>query len=286
MSNSLDAVLQQYEKNKSEVTNTSNKKMSDEERKKKYFSPQLGKNETTGEKRIRILPAKDGSPFVEVWYHEVNLDGKWTKIYDPGKNENKPSPLNDTHAALMAEGTKRSKDLASQYKSKKFFIVKVIDRDNESDGPKFWRFKDKSYKGDGILDKIIPLYKKRGELHNPVTGRDLTLSLSRATTNSGVAYTNIVGVIDEDPSPLHTDEATAKAWLEDTLTWEDVYSKKPLEFLQGVAAGFSPKWSTKSKKYIWGDMKEEEADLSTETDASQFLQEEPAIETPDEDLPF
>ena len=83
--NVLDAVLSQYENSKS-GDYTSGSKMSQEERMKKYFAAILKDNEKQAQKRIRVLPTSDGSsPFKEVWFHEINLDGKWQKFYDPGK---------------------------------------------------------------------------------------------------------------------------------------------------------------------------------------------------------
>jgi hypothetical protein len=287
MSNSLDAVLSQYEKNKADASRPKTQRMSEEERKKKYFNSNLAQNESTGEKRIRILPTRDGSsPFVEVYYHEIQVGGKWMKLYDPGMNEGKPSPLNETYSALMAAGDAKSKELAKQYKAKKFYIVKVIDRDAEADGPKFWRFKS-NYKNEGVLDKIIPIYKKKGEIHNAETGRDLILTLSKATTNGAFYYTNISGVLYEDPTALSEDPALAQAWVDDATTWEDVYSKKPLDYLQGVAAGYEPKWSTQLKKFTWGDNTEEGAELSSTGSASQFLTEDTTDSFVDDDsLPF
>jgi hypothetical protein len=81
-------------------------------------------------------------------------------------------------------------------------------------------------------------------------------------------------------------------WLADESTWEDVYSKKPLDYLQGVADGFEPKWSTQLKKYVWGNQEEEALELSSTSSAQKFLQEdeeEVGAETYDadsDDLPF
>jgi hypothetical protein len=301
MSNSLDAVLSQYEKNKQEAFRPKQTKMTEEERLQKYFSPQLGKTETSGEATVRILPVKEGSPFVQVFFHEVKLGGKWVKLYDPGTNEGKPSPLNDTHAALMIQVEQKGKDskegkelkeLAKQYRAKKFWIVKLIDRANEAHGPKFYRFKD-SWKNDGTLDKIIPIYRKKGDIADPETGRDLTLILTKQSTPDGrVTYTAVTGVMVEDPSPLHKDAEIAKAWLDDPMTWENVYSKKPLDYLQGVAQGYEPKWSIQMKKYTWGNDTEEGADLTSTTNSKQFLEEdaddvEGGSETSvEDDLPF
>ena len=136
--NVLDAVLAQYEKGKQGGSNTN--KMTQDERMKKYFAAILKDNEKEGQKRLRILSTKDGSsPFKEVWFHEVQVGGKWQKFYDPGKNDNERSPLTEVHEELMSTGKESDKKMASQYKARKFYIVKVIDRDNEQDGPKFWQ---------------------------------------------------------------------------------------------------------------------------------------------------
>jgi len=119
MSNALDAVLAQYEKN-SQGSSDSNR-MSQEERMKKYFACILPQGQSQGQRRVRILPTKDGSsPFVEVYYHELQVGGKWQKFYDPGKNDNERSPLNEVHEELMATGKESDKELARQYKSRKF----------------------------------------------------------------------------------------------------------------------------------------------------------------------
>ena len=98
--NSLDAVLAQYEK--SQQGSSSSSKMSQDERMKKYFAAILSDKEKQGQKRLRILPTKDGSsPFKEVWFHEVQIDGKWQKFYDPGKNDNVRSPLSEVYEELM-----------------------------------------------------------------------------------------------------------------------------------------------------------------------------------------
>ena len=277
--NSLDAVLAQYEKAKSGGSNTS--KMSQEDRMKKYFAAILSNNENSGQKRLRILPTPDGSsPFKEVWYHEVQVEGKWNKIYDPGKNDNERSPLTEIHDELMSTGKESDKELAKAYKPRKFYIVKVIDRDNEADGVKFWRFKH-NYKNEGILDKIIPIWKAKGDITDPVNGRDLIIELAKAKTPKGATYTVIQTVMHDDPTPVHTDAETAKAWTEDPLTWMDVYSKKPVEYLEAIARGETPRWSSDLGKYVYGDSSSEEGTIGGTSYTDPQAESEP-----DGDLPF
>ncbi len=255
---SLDAVLKQYEQG--QVQNNSPKSnISREDRLKKYFATFLPKGETEGEKNIRILPTNDGSsPFKEVFFHEVQVDGKWVKLMDPGKNgDGSPtgerSPLNEVEEALKLTGNQKDKEIARQYRSKKFYIVKVIDRDAEDEGVKFWRFKW-NYKGDGVMDKIIPIFQKRGDITDTKEGRDLTLMLKSVPLPSGKGnYTVVSMVMAEDPSVLSTDESTTKEWLGNTETYKDVYAQRPVEYLEAIARGETPVWDTDLKKYVYGD---------------------------------
>ena len=127
MSNVLDAVLAQYEKSQASPGGAQSK-MSQDERMKKYFALILSDKEKSGQRRIRILPTHDGSsPFKEVWYHEIQVGGQWQKFYDPGKNNNERSPLNEVYEELMSTGKESDKELAKQYKSRKFYDRKSME---------------------------------------------------------------------------------------------------------------------------------------------------------------
>lgn len=278
--NTLDSVLAQYEQAKQGgSSNTS--KMSQDERMKKYFAAILKDSEKQGQKRLRILPTKDGSsPFKEVWYHEVQVDGKWNKIYDPGKNDNERSPLTEVYEELMATGKEADKELAKQYKPRKFYIVKVVDRDNEQDGVKFWRFKH-NYKNEGILDKIIPIWRAKGDITDPEKGRDIILELTKAKTPKGATYTVIQTIMYDDPSSVHEDKTIADSWVNDELTWSDVYSKKPVEYLEAIARGETPRWDSDAGKYVYGNSDSSEMSMGGKT-----YEDPQADSDPDGDLPF
>jgi len=249
--NPLDAILAQYEQSQKSGSNTN--KMSQDERMKKYFAALLKDNEKQGQKRLRILPITDGSsPFKEVWFHEIQVDGKWQKFYDPGKNDNERSPLSEVYEELMATGRDADKELAKQYKPRKFYIVKLIDRDNEADGVKFWRFKH-NYKNEGILDKLIPIFRAKGDVTDSQKGRDIILEMTKAKTPKGATYTVIQTIMYDDPAPLHENKETAEGWLNDELTWADVYSKKPVEYLEAIAKGETPRWDSEKGGYVYSN---------------------------------
>jgi hypothetical protein len=277
----FDAVLAQYEKNKNATSGNSNK-MSSEDRMKRYFTTVLPKGSKGEERRIRILPTKDGSsPFVEVKFHEVQVDGKWVKLYDPAQ-EGKRSPLNEVYEGLMMTGVDSDKELARNYRSRKFYIVKVIDRDHEQDGPKFWRFKHNA-KGDGVIDKIFPIFRNKGDITNSETGRDLILSLTLTKAGTGKEYTVINSVLNDDPTPLHTDANVAKTWLDDETTWSDVYSKKGEDYLEMVAKGEVPRWDTASNKWVSNSTAEE---VIAAPKSSTPVVDPQIDDEADEDLPF
>jgi len=267
----IEAVQAQYERSRAA---SGSKFASQEERMKKYFTTVIPKGSSSQEKRIRILPTSDGSsPFVEVYFHEVQVDGKWVKLYDP-RQEGKRSPLNEVKESLEATGLDSDKELSKTYRARKFYIVKVIDRENEQDGPKFWRFKHNS-KGEGIFDKIFPIFKNRGDITDITKGRDITLSLSLTKSATGREYTQVSSILPEDPSPLSTDAEQLNAWVTDTLVWSDVYSKKPEEYLEMVANGETPKWDSTLNKWISSVHSESTISDDEEIDDPQ-IDEEPS----------
>jgi hypothetical protein len=283
--NVLDAVLAQYESSKSGgSSNTS--KMSSDERMKKYFAAILKDSEKQGQKRVRILPTTDGSsPFKEVWFHEIFVDGKWQKFYDPLKNDNERSPLTEVYDDLMSTGKDSDKEIAKQYKARKFYIVKVIDRDNEQDGVKFWRFKH-NYKQEGILDKIIPIWKAKGDITDSDKGRDLILELTKAKTPKGAVYTVIQTVMYDDPTPTHEDAETMSEWINDELTWEDVYSKKPVEYLEAIARGETPRWDSEKGGYVYSNDEVAETSIGGSKSKAEPKVDPQVNDEIDEELPF
>ena len=203
MSNVLDAIMSQYEKNK----NSGGGKSFEEKDFSKYFNPRLEDGEKNGEVTIRLMPTKEGtSPFEEGYFHVMQVNGQWRKLYCREHNDGDTCPLCEVEKALKATGSEEDKKIAKTYKAGKFYLVRVIDRSKEEDGVKIWRFRH-NYKGEGELDKMIPLFTKKGNLADGREGRDLTLMLGRGDKNN----TKITSIMAEDPSMLTTDKEKAKA---------------------------------------------------------------------------
>jgi hypothetical protein len=294
--NPLDAILSQYEKN-SEKGGGNKPKISNEERLKKYFTEKLRQGQKTAEKTFRILPSTDPtkSPFVETYYHEMNVNGKYEKIHCTKLNDGEPCKICEAREALYEDGSKKAKAMASSYTARKYYVVKGIDRDNEDHGVKFWRFKHK-YTGDGVMDKLIPILKKRGNIMDPREGRDITITTNR----NDKGWSVVTNIMSEDPSVLTDPKSTeAKDWMSNEETWRDVYSVKPVEFVNIVAEQKTPVWDSELKKFVAEEDKEEKETASleeeinmmeglTEEDENKLEVEAVALDSEDDDdeLPF
>jgi hypothetical protein len=265
--NPLDAILNQYEEN-TKPSGGSKPKMSNDERLKKYFTEKLQKGQKSAEKVFRILPSKDPkkSPFQEIFIHEMTVNGNFDKILCPKLNDGGECPICDAKEALYETGGKKQKALAGSMTARKFYVVKGIDRDNEDHGVKFWRFKHKST-GDGVMDKLIPVLKKRGNIMDPRTGRDIEIT----TTRNEKGWSVVTSIMSGDESVLTDPKSPeAKEWMGNEETWKDVYSMKPFEYIKIVAEQKTPVWDSELKKYVAEEDKEEKETASLEEEINMM----------------
>jgi len=292
---SLDSILSQYEKNTD--NNSSKPKISNEERLKKYFTEKLQKGVKNATRTFRILPGKDGnSPFDEAYFHERQVNGKYEKIYCPKLNEGEHCPLCEAREALLMEGSKKAKDMARDYSPRKYYVVKGIDRDNEDHGVKFWRYKHK-YTGDGVQDKLMPIFKLKGDITDAREGRDIIITTNR----NDKGWSVVSSIMTDDVTILTTDKNSAEAWFNNEETFKDVYAKKSLEYLEIVAKNLSPVWDSELSKYVAEEEKEESEtasleeeinllrDTTTDTSSTNSVTDEVVVENLEEetdDLPF
>lgn len=280
MSDVLNAIMSQYEKNKN---SSGGQKNFEEKDFSMYFNPRLEEGEKTGEAVIRLMPSKvkGGSPFEEGYFHVMQVNGQWRKLYCREHNDGETCPLCEVEKALKATGSEEDKKIAKTYKAAKFYLARVIDRSKEEDGIKIWRFRH-NYKGEGELDKMIPLFTKKGDLSDPREGRDLILMLGRGDKNN----TKVTSVMAEDPSILTNDKTKANAWIKSEMTWKDVYKASPLEYLEIIANGETPVWDKKLEKFVAKG--EETAAKSTPTSSAKYSAPEvdDSAEGDDDEMPF
>jgi len=90
-----------------------------------------------------------------------------------------------------------------------------------------------------------------------------------------------------DPCPISAEADQQKEWVEDELTWQDVYAQKPVEYLEAIARGETPVWNSELKKYVYGDDEEMTIGGSSSSSTSEETYEDPQSEQEvDDDLPW
>jgi hypothetical protein len=240
----LAAMVKQYEDSSSSYAKNSSAKEYDL---KNYFTTYLGDKQKSATKRIRIIPTSDGTtPFKQIHGHKMQVDGEWKTFVCLKHEKGEDCPFCEAREALLASGKESDKELAKKYSAKKMYVVKVIDRDNEADGIKFWRF-NHDYRKQGIYDKIYGvLQATKQDITNPETGRDLLVMIARDQNNRPI----VQSITHVDPSPLSEDSEVAKEWLSDDRTWEDVYSVKSYDYLEIIVKGGVPTWDKEAKKFV------------------------------------
>jgi len=294
----LEAMLSQYEKSVTSEESTFDLR--------NYFTTYLKDGVNNKMMKIRILPT-DGSPFEEVHVHSMKVDGKNRKFICPKHTKDEPCAFCDARSLLLASGDKENENLAKTYRARLMYIVKVIDRENESEGPKFWRF-PKNFKKEGILDKIMATVRMlQTDITDVETGRDLVLNVERVKNPRGGTYPTVNSIQALDPTPLSTDERQKAEWLGNTKKWDSVYSIKNYDYLEIVVKGGIPAWSKKLEKFVdkksldqentnentTSDLeselsigkKTEEREESLETTNSYVAESDTSV-SEDDDLPF
>lgn len=258
----LEAMLAQYESNnKPKYTPSAEAKVYDL---KNYFNTYIPDGVKSATKQIRILPvANGGTPFVEFKGHKVQIEGEWKTFACLQHEKGEACPFCDARQLLLSTGNPTDKEHAKKFNTKLMYIVKVIDRENEGDGVKFWRF-NHDYTKNGVYDKIIGVLNAiKKDVTDSETGRDLLLTINRDQNNRPV----VSAVASLDPSPLTTDKEAASVWLADVRTWEDVYAVRNYEYLEIIVKGGVPVWSKDTNSFV------DKASLKDSTESSKLEDE-------------
>lgn len=246
----LEAMLAQYEtNNKPKFTGSGVAKVYDL---KNYFTTFIGKTAKSGTKEFRILPSANGTPISEMYGHKMKIDGEWKTFPCLQHEKNEPCPLCEARELLLATGDAGDKELAKKYSARLMYIAKVIDRENEEDGVKFWRF-NHDFRKEGIFDKIHGLMvalKKNKDVTDPENGRDLSMSINKNTNDACI----VSSIVSLDSSPLSEDAEKSASWLADTRTWHDVYATRNYDYLAVIVkTGHLPVWDVEDKKWVGKD---------------------------------
>lgn len=244
---------------------------------KNYLNLELKPGEKTKKVRVRILniTPQATTPFLVLKTHSLKVDKQISKsgfksficLEDKHltKHDERGCPLCQEAKKYFDKSNKCNNEaerkslfkLGCQYQSKDTFIVRVIDREHEDEGVKFWRFNAHS-DGSGCYDKLMAIYDERMkesieqgqepfnvfDLNN---GKDFTITISATENSNKVTY----DIIDAGfPSPLSKDVNKALEWINDTKTWGDIYSVKPYEYLNVIVNNGIPVYDKDKKCFV------------------------------------
>lgn len=235
---------------------------------KNYFNAGLPKGVSELKKKIRILPPEEGkkTSFGVMYGHTKKINGEYKTFPCLKHEKNEECPFCEAREMLLASGTEEDKELAKDFSARKFYIVKVIDRDNEADGVKFWRIKH-NYKKDGNYDKIMDaIVNAEHDITDIETGRDLNITIKKNATGSAVT---ILGA--NTTSVLTTDEEKLSKWTSDVRTWEDVYSLRNYDYLAIIVKGDTPVWGKEEGRWIAKEIEKESDGIEDEVDMGDDL---------------
>lgn len=276
---SIDAIEAQYRNSRNNHDDNQGKFNFDP---KLYLDTQLPNDVNEKTLRIRILPVSGTDPniFMVLRTHSLKVP---TEIANSGFKsfvclndshiENKDAdgcPLckksqelfnlaNERRSEGKEEESKTIFKQACSFKAKNTYIVRVIDRAKEAEGPKFWRFNENS-KGEGIYDKLITIFNARKEpkpdgtmynIFDLVDGKDLVLTIKRTFTKDGKSTDkSSINIVDANfPTPLSSDIDQANRWINDEKKWTDAYSIRHSDYLSIVAEGKIPVRNKVTGKY-------------------------------------
>lgn len=275
---------------------------------KNYLDLKLQEHEATKRVRVRFLPisSTDSTVFFDITTHALKVDKEIARsgfksyvcLNDKNVNSEEECPICKKSKELFdksAEARKNGNDALSKslfkeacsLKKKRTFIARVIDRDHEDEGVKFWRFNENS-KGEGIYDKLMSLYNTRkqesiedgdGEynIFDLYEGKDIIINVVKSQIPDGfggMKDTIAYNITDSgNKKPLSEDVEKANGWLTDPKTWKDVYSNKTADYLELVVNGKIPVYNKELGKFVERTESDTQAQKAQEEAATEILQQ-------------
>ena len=291
---------------------------------KNYLNIKLENGQTEKELKIRILPvdANTNSPFKRIYTHTVRVPKEvspsgWksyvclqkTEDVDHEKLGHKCPFCEMQHIAYENSvnatnevDKQRWKDVSLSNIAKESCIVRCIERGNETDGPKFWKF---NVRTDGLDPKHIigNLMKTRqqenidegeepGNILDIYNGKDLKVTIKASTSEKTKNKTSIEIVDYGKNKPLSTSDEEIDKWVNDTKIWSDVFVAKPYDYLKIILNGDIPFFDKNNKVWVKKeDFNEAKSKMAEDADNDIREAEQAAISNSnqsenDGELPF
>lgn len=313
---------------------------------KNYLNAKLDEDEDRREVKIRIIPAQPGSNKIstDIHIHSLKVDPQiaqsgfksFTCLNDSHLEGQHGCPFCEKFNEFAEEAKKLKtpdgkiinkeawKSLwkeAYKYQPKVAHIIRVIDRDHEDEGVKFWRFNEWD-NGKGCYDELKRIYKQYNEnaaiekyetefgktpskeelekymktpdgklisfydVFNLEDGHDIVLTLTKGENTKNRTEVSIAA--DLRAKPLSLNKENVEKWVNDTKTWQDAYAVKNYDYLKVVLDGGIPVFDRTLNKYV-SKAEKEANDKKAEAEAAQEIKnavkENVSVE-PTDDLPF
>jgi hypothetical protein len=163
------------------------------------------------------------------------------------------------------------------------YIVRVIDRDDEDFGVKFWKFSEPAYK---LIDGLREDNKADGiDIFDYENGKDLVITVENVKGNSKI--TSITA--KNKQTPLASTKERINELVSDEKLWSDVYGIKPYEYLELLIQGKEPFFDKAQGIWVEKDAKIEDTTDEEFEDDYHLSEEESEYESgigKDDDLPF
>jgi hypothetical protein len=177
-----------------------------------------------GEHTVRIVPFtdNDGQPFKERWFY-YNV-GENRGILAP-KQFGKPDPIQELINKLRDEGSPESAELCKRLYPKMRGYAPVVVRGEEDKGVQLWSFGKMVYQD--ILN--IMLDPDYGDITDPLEGRDIKVSLSKAP---GQQWSKTSVMPRGKATKLSSDTAKIETWTSAIPDLDEIYSLESYEEIE------------------------------------------------------
>jgi hypothetical protein len=280
MSNYVDPIEEQYNRIQA------SKKREDKNKKKvafdakNYLSVKLGSKETEKKLNIRILKLTPDAetPFAEIHTHFLPSEkknficAKQTKGISDEIEKTCPfcdikDEAKENQVGANEVTWNKLKEIYKQNTSTLNYIVRVIDRDDEDFGIKFWKFSEKTY------NFIIELYRDNKvdgiDIFDYKNGKDLTVTIKK-DEKSGNSSVKLISAKNKQ-TPLASTEEEINKLVTDEKVWSDVYGIKPYDYLSLLINGKEPFYDKSENK--WVEKREKVVDTTDEDNDDEYNQE-------------
>ena len=181
-----------------------------------WFKPEEGDTD------IRIVPANDGDPLKEMYFH-YNVGEHRGGIVCPKRNYGENCPICEFASSLWKEGTnnndEESKKLAKSLFVRARFFSPVVVRGREEEGIKVYGYGKRAY--ELLLGYILdPEY---GDVTDAMEGTDIALTYTKPTTPGAYPQTSLK--MRRNSSPLLEDTEAIPALLDRMPDFDSLFDR-------------------------------------------------------------